>query len=114
MARAVTGVDALREYLDGVVQRAGHHAPNITEVIGHVAVAVILNHDPGSLEYREYAGNPTNILRFALRGARYSVAYNHHHGGRIEVREGGDTGRPREAFVNGDTLDAVLAKFSRL
>lgn len=114
MAQSFTGIDALRQYLTGVVDRASHHAPNITEVIGHLAVALVLNHDPGSLEYREYGGNPTNILRFTLRGTRYSLAYNHQHGGRIEAREGSDTGRPREFFTNGDTLADVLSKFSHL
>jgi hypothetical protein len=114
MAQSFTGIDALSAYLHGVVDRTGHHAPNITEVVGQLAVAVILNHDPGSLEYREYANKPTNILRFTTRGKRYSLAYNHHHGGRIEAREDSDTGPVRESFTNGDNYDDVAAKFAKL
>jgi Integron cassette protein VCH_CASS1 chain len=113
MAQSLIGIDALKQYLSRVVVRASHHAPNVTEVIGHLAVAVIWSHDAGSLEYREFAGNPTNILRFTYRSTRYSLLYNHQ-GGRIEAREGSDTGRPCEFFSNGDTLADVLLKFSRL
>jgi len=95
MAQSFTDIAALHQYLRGVVGRAGHHAPNITEVIGPLTVAVVLKHDSGSLEYREYAGKPTNILRFKIQGRGHSLAYNHHHGGRIEAREGSDTGPVR-------------------
>jgi hypothetical protein len=114
MAQSFTDIAALQQYLSGVVVRAGHHAPNITEVIGPLTVAVILKHDSGSLEYREYAGNPTNILRFKILGRAYSLAYNHQHGGRIEAREDSDTGPVRQWFTNADALAAVLSKFDQL
>jgi len=65
MAKEIKGLDGLRDYLDGVIERAQHHARGIVEVIAKLSAAVVVHHDKGSLVCRTYGNKTTNILWFS-------------------------------------------------
>ncbi|MEW6347108.1 MAG: hypothetical protein RXR20_05765 [Paraburkholderia sp.] len=82
MATAVTEVEILRQYIDGVMARADHHARGVDEV----ALLLI-----GTILWRKDADQEikilTNVLWVHIGSKRYAFAYNHA-SGEIEMREG--------------------------
>jgi len=112
MAQQLDTLAELQNYARRVVDRAAHHAAAVEDILDRLLAQVILHHDPGTVECRTYGPQPSNVLRFSVRGHRVALAYNHQ--GQVEIRDGGERGRVLAAFSNSDTRQRVAGEFERL
>lgn len=76
MALTIEGINQLRDYLNGVLGRAGHHAGNVSTISLTLAGAVVWKAD-GSVKVMERDGETKNVLWFNVRDRRYVLTYNH-------------------------------------
>ncbi len=113
MPQQVTDVDLLRDYLQGVVGRADHHAPNVNEVALAIAGAVIWRKDDEPIEVMVREGEMKNVLWFKVGGVRYALSYNHE-SGEIELRQGGVQGNVIGSFSNTTTNNIIMDIFDNL
>jgi hypothetical protein len=73
----VTDVAVLQEYLRGVLERANHHAGNVSEIALAIAGAIIWRKDPNPIEVLERDGQMKNVLWVFISGQRYAFTYDH-------------------------------------
>lgn len=112
MPTAVSAVDALQEYIRGVMARAEHHANNIDEICLAIAGAVVWRKD-GDLRVMARSGNMKNVLWLQVNGQRYALSYNPTLR-QIEVRQRTTQGRVLAAFTNAKPLANVKQFFESL
>lgn len=114
MALKATEINDLQVYLDGVLERASHHASGVNEVVLTLAGAVVWKKDPGSdLTVREYNGRPANILWVKIGREQYAFRYDHPTE-KIEMREGSHNGEVRHVFDNETTASQIFQIFDGL
>jgi len=113
MPQQVTDIDVLKNYLRGVMDRADHHAQNISEVALAVAGGVIWKKDDEALEVMVREGEMKNVLWFRVGGTRYALSYNHDTQA-IELRQGTTQGNVIGSFSNTTTNNQVRQIFSSL
>jgi hypothetical protein len=113
MPRILTEVDILRDYLRGVMDRAGHHALNVNEIILTIAGAVIWRKDDDPLEVMTREDEMKNVLWFKVNGQRYALSYNHDTDA-VELREGTTQGNVIESFSNATPGNRVSSVFGGL
>jgi hypothetical protein len=114
MALTVTEIEELREYLNGVMNRADHHAGSVNEIALALVGAIIWrknDDDPIRVMVRE--GQTTNVLWVRIGDVRYALSYNHDQS-QIEMRAGSVQGPTLHRFDNNTPLSAVRAAFERL
>ena|ERR1700748_1762013 len=112
MARPVNSIEVLQEYLQGVLGRAGHHAPNVQGVALTLLGAMIWRSD-GDIDVREYAGSPANMLWFWVGGNRYALTYNHTNE-TIELKNRSNAGEVLYSFDNSTTYGYIINAFAAL
>ena len=112
MTTIVKDVDALQDYLRGVMDRAKHHAGNVDEIALTIAGAVIWCKD-GDIKVKEYKGQMKNALWFRINDQPYALSYNHKND-QIEVRKGSTHGDVLGSFDNSNTTGDVCRFFSSL
>ena len=114
MALTVTEIEELRAYLNGVMNRADHHADDVNEIALALAGAILWRKDdaePIKVMVRE--GETTNVIWVRIGAKRYALSYNH--AARcIELREGGLQGPTLHTFTNATPLSQVRAIFQAL
>jgi Integron cassette protein VCH_CASS1 chain len=113
MPLEMTQVQQFREYLQGVMDRAEHHAGNVDEIALAVAGAVIWRMDDGPLEAFTREGQTKNVLWARINGRRFAFSYNHEEE-TIEVREGTTQGHVVRSFSNDDSAGDVAVFFRGL
>lgn len=113
MPQQLTEIDALREYLSGVMNRADHHAQNVNEVSLSIAGAVVWKKDDDPLRVMTRDGKMTNVLWFTVNQKRYALSYNHDTA-EIELRANSLQGRIVASFANAVTNAEVREAFSKL
>jgi hypothetical protein len=112
MAISVNSIQVLQDYLQGVLGRAGHHAPNVEGVALALLGAMIWRSD-GAIEVREYAGTPANMLWFWVDGNRYALTYNHD-AQTIEMKDRSNAGKVLHSFDNLTTYQYIIDAFRAL
>lgn len=114
MAMVVTEVEQLRQYIQGVMARADHHAGNVKEVALTLVGAILWRKDDdGAIKVMERDGETTNVLWVLIGGNRYAFSYNHA-AGLIEMREGSIQGKILHTFSNSTSSSAVYSIFKSL
>jgi hypothetical protein len=113
MAREVTDLDVLRDYLQGVLERAGHHADNVKEIVLAIAGAVVWRKGDEPLKIMEREGEMTNVIWVVIGGRRYALSYNHKDGA-IELRDRSTQGDVLGSFTNATPASEVLSFFQKL
>jgi hypothetical protein len=106
-------VAEVHDYLQGVLGRADHHAPNVDEVVVTLMGAIIAFAEPDSIELLAQDGEIKNALWARIRGQRYAFSYDHT-GRRITAKRGGNRGPVVAAFDNSATARQVIATFRGL
>ena len=112
MAISIPKVDLLQQYLNGVIMRVEHHAPNVI----HIAFALIggvIWKATGDIVVREYNGSPANILWMPVKDKKYCFMFNHNTWV-IEVRERTSNGKILASFDNNTPLAEVYDFFSKI
>ena len=112
MPLTITTLNLLNEYINGVIGRADHHAPNVDQVVLTLAGAVIWRATE-DVSVRTYAGETANILWLVVGANRYALAYNHQ-SGNIELRERTQNGNVLATFNNQTTAAQVKQIFAGL
>jgi len=78
MPIAVSDVETLKEYIQGIMTRAEHHGPNVAGIALALAGAVIWRKDDAPIEVHEGRSmNQGTVLWVRIGGQRYAFGYNH-------------------------------------
>lgn len=113
MPRPISDVQVLNSYLQGVIERAEHHAGKVDEIALAIAGAIVWRKDPEDLEVLEREGEMKHVLWARIGGERYAVSYNHE-ASTIEVRQGSTQGTVIQSFDNSTSLTELKQFFQRL
>ncbi|MFA5982380.1 MAG: hypothetical protein WC782_00010 [Methylococcaceae bacterium] len=114
MALTVTEIEELRSYLNGVMNRADHHAGKVNEIALALAGAILWRkNDEEPIKVMVRDGKTTNVLWVRVGIKRYAFSYNHD-AGQIEMREGGIQGPILHTFTNETPLSSVRTIFEAL
>ena len=112
MAIAINQIGALKEYFNGVMNRADHHADNVNEIVLALIGGVIWRAE-GNFEVKQYNDAPANILWMIVGDIRYCFKFNHETG-KIECHEGGHNGVLIKEFDNYTSIAEVKSFFADL
>lgn len=112
MAISIDSLQKLQTYLNGVLDRADHHAGNVEGVSLALLGAVVWKSDQ-EIEVREYNGSPANMIWFWVKNKRYAMAYNHNTE-QIELKERTHRGQVLHSFDNSTPYDEVIRIFNNL
>ncbi len=113
MPTEVAEVDRLRDYLNGVMARADHHANNVNEIALAVVGAIIWRKDAASIEVMEHNGELKNVLWVWIGGSKYAFSYSHPNGA-IEIRRRTTRGAVLHSVTNATSLSEVRTIFQSL
>jgi hypothetical protein len=113
LAITATDVDVLHQYVEGVMNRADHHAGQVKGIALALLGGIIWRGEPGSISIKQYAGSPANVLWVTISGKRYALAYNH--GTRqIEIRDRTQSGTALHSFDDNTPVATVEAALRAL
>ncbi len=111
MAVRIESVDLLKEYFQGVVTRANHHAPNIDRVIySLLGVVILLKDDNTHIEVRGSQDAMANILWVRIDEQRFALRYEHEDG-TIEIRRDSFNGEILLKIDNSTSIQQILDTF---
>ena len=114
MPLPVTEIEVLREYLDGVMGRAGHHAKEVQAIALALAGAIVWKKDIGrDIEVMTQDGDTKNVLWVFIQGQRYAFSFNHQ-AKSIEMRKNTTRGPVLHSFSNKTPLSSVHTIFDAL
>ena len=114
MAKKITTLKELKDYLNGVTKRAEHHAQNVDKITDYLMGHLIrIKDDEHDMEVMEVEGQTANVLWVHIRGKRYAFSYNHEKV-TIEIREKTVRGQVIESFDNSTDLESIKQFFERL
>lgn len=77
MAITAKDVGLLHDYIEGVMNRADHHADEIKGSALALLGGIIWRGRPGTIEIKQYAGNMANMIWATIGSKRYAFSYNH-------------------------------------
>ena len=98
MALTVTEIEDLRAYLNGVMDRADHHAGAVKEIALALTGAILWRkEDDEPIKVMAQNGETKNVLWVRISGSHYAFSYNHGTG-QIELRKGTTQGLTLHTF----------------
>lgn len=113
MSIKMDSIGILREYFNGVLGRADHHAQEVEEVALTLMGAVIWKGKEDSIEVRSVGERTGNMLWFETNKGRYSFKYDHSEK-KIELREKTSNGPIVAIFDNTISANTVYSIFTEL
>jgi hypothetical protein len=114
MPLPVTDVEILKGYINGVMERAEHHADQVEQIALALAGAIIWKKDDGKdIQVMQKDGDTKNVLWVSIGGQRYAFSYNHA-AKAIEMREGNMRGPVVHSFSNATSLTTLHGIFAGL
>jgi hypothetical protein len=112
MALTIDTIELLNGYINGVMDRADHHADQVNEVV-LILVGAIIWKATGDISVRTYNDETRNVLWLNVGNNRYALAYNHQTR-LIELRERNQNGIVRATFSNQMNAGQVKTIFAQL
>ena len=114
MALTVTEIEELRAYLNGVMNRADHHAGEVNEIALALTGAILWRkNDDEPIKVMVREGKTTNVLWVRIGNNRYAFSYNHDKR-QIEMRKDSIQGSILHTFTNATPLSSVRTIFQSL
>jgi hypothetical protein len=114
MPLQVTEIEILREYLNGVMGRADHHAKEVEAIALALAGAIVWKKDVGKdIEVMTQDGDTKNVLWVLIQGQRYAFSFNHQMRS-IEMRRNTTRGPVLHSFSNKTSLSSLHSIFAAL
>lgn len=114
MALTVTEVEDLRTYINGVMERADHHAGAVNEIALALIGAILWRkEDAEPIRIMAQNGETKNVLWIRIGGVRYALSYNHKTE-QIEMRKDSTRGATLHTFDNSTPLTCVRRIFAGL
>lgn len=111
MPRNIVGVDVLKQYILGVMERAEHHGQNVDEICLAVAGAIVWKAD--RIDVYERMGSMGNALWLYVDDKKYLLSFNHDTG-EIEVRQASTQGDVLASISNATSVAQVKQFFGSL
>ena len=112
MATEIGALDLLRQYVDGVMNRADHHGQNVNEIILTIAGCIAWKQE--HLEAYTREGEMVNALWVEINGNRYFLSYDHADEGSVMIKENNNRGNVIQRFDNTNTALEVKEFFQSL
>jgi hypothetical protein len=112
MATTISTLHILQEYLNGVLERADHHANNVNEIALAIAGGIIWK-TTKNVKVMSRNGDMKNVLWLEVNSKIICFVYNHSTGN-IDVRDGGIQGVTIITFNNSNTIADVKNFFKSL
>lgn len=112
MPISIDSIERLQQYLNGVLDRADHHAGNVEGVSLALLGAIVWKSD-SEIVVREYKGSPANIIWFWVNENKYAMSYNHSTQ-QIELKEKTHNGEVLHSFDNSTTYQEIITIFNNL
>ncbi|MHC5721892.1 MAG: hypothetical protein ACYTX0_60210, partial [Nostoc sp.] len=75
MTLEVTDIQTLKSYIDGVMERADHHAGDVNEICLALAGAIVWRKDDAPIKVRVSGGEIKNQLWVKINHTRYVFSY---------------------------------------
>lgn len=113
MAKKIETIDEFREYVDGVIYRATHHAGEVTASVLTLVGAGIWAKDPGPILVRTYRESMANMAWVKIGGRPYALAYDHATR-RIVLRDRGQSGKIIAKFSDATNPERIWRIFRSL
>ena len=113
MPKPVTEIAVLQEYLRGVLDRATHHADNVSQIALAIAGAIIWRKDPEPIKVLEQDGEMKNVLWAFIGGQRYAFTYDHKTQA-ILILQGTTHGAVLHSLTNATSLSQLYNIFANL
>lgn len=113
MAKEVTDIERLKEYVDGVVGRADHHARWVNEIALALVGAIVWKKDETPLKVLDRDGEMKNVLWVSINSVKYVFSYSRDRRA-IDMREGTTRGRLVHSFSNSTSLADIRRVFEAL
>ena len=112
MAISIDSIETLQRYLNGVLERADHHAGNVDGVSLAILGAIVWKSD-GEIQVREYNGSPANMIWFWVNRNKYAMSYNHSTE-QIELKERTHKGGVLHSIDNSTSYQEIIEIFNEL
>jgi len=112
MATTIATINILQEYLNGVLERADHHANNVNEIALVIAGGIIWKTSK-DLKVMTRNGEMKNVLWLQTKDNLICFVFNHVTGN-INVRDNGIQGKTIVSFNNTNSLKDVKDFFKTL
>ena len=113
MAISIKDVISLKDYFDGVMSRADHHADGVNQIALSLMGGVIWKATDDITVRQGTDDSPANQLWMQVGNDRYCFSFNHRTG-KIEVKKGSQKGDVIDSFDNNTPLSDVKAFFQGL
>jgi hypothetical protein len=111
MPVAINDVEALKGYIEGVMNRAGHHAKELEGIALTLVGAIVWRKDQEPILVRPYGEGLGNVLTVSIGGRPYVFRYEHRTR-EIEMRHESLSGEVAHAF-SGSTSVLEIARIFR-
>lgn len=112
MPLSINTLDLLNHYINGVMERADHHANNVNEIVLTLAGAVVWKATE-DIQVRTYNDETANVLWLIVGQNKYAFTYNHQTQ-MIDLRERTQQGNVIGSFSNQSTANQVKQVFEQL
>ena len=111
MAILIDNLNILQQYLQGVLDRADHHAQMVEGISLTLIGAILWKSEISNIEVRGYNGKPANMIWFKVGNNKYVLNYNHSTN-QIDLKE--NKGQIKASFDNSTTYQQVIDVFKNL
>ena len=111
MPKNIQFISDLRDYFNGVMERAEHHAVNVNEIAFVLLAAVVWKAD--DFKVLERLGETKNVAWMEIKGKRYYFTYNHNDG-KIDLHADNHQGQLLRQFDNSVKIEEVKSYFCSL
>ena len=113
MPLKLTTIEEMHDYLSGVMDRAIHHAPGISEVVMPLFSAVVWKMNPHTFKAKVYMGEAKNAVWVEINGKDYFFRYEHADD-TIETRQKNHHGRLIHKYDNNSDIQSIIDDFEAL
>lgn len=113
MPLQVSEIDTLKTYIEGVMNRADHHAGKVEGVALTLAGAIVWKKDDDDIKVMVIEGDTKNVLWVKFGGKQFAFSYNHK-AQCIEMRKGTTQGETIASFTNESSYSEIIGIFDRL
>lgn len=112
MATTISTINILQEYLNGVLERADHHANNVNEIALAIAGGIIWK-TSRDVKVMTRNGEMKNVLWLQTKDKNICFVFNHVTGN-IDIRDNGIQGSIIISFNNSNTVKDVKDFFKTI
>lgn len=111
MAITIESIDQLKNHIEGVMQRADHHAQSVYKIV--LTLVGLVAWKAEKIDARTQIGRNANVIWFEVSGNRYAVVFNHENSC-IDIRNRTQQGNNLMSIDNSTDIDKLITFFQNL